>query len=192
MVASTGGLGVPLTTDMGVDPFVTVMLAADIDGTDFDFPQITSADNFFLQAPDPSVPALAPILSIVSGSTYITTESAVTGTFDEATGEIILPNLRIFLEDRNSTLVLDMPFTTDTVESLDVPNDRLLNGDFTLVGGRIAGLPIQEDGTVHLVGSTLVTEGTGPLSAAVGLDIAVRIEAIVLCHGEDDTVCDGE
>lgn len=192
LIAATGGLGVPLTTDMGVDDFVEVTLSAEISGNDFIFPQITSADNFFLQAPDPSVEALAPIVSIVYGSTDITTESGVTGTFVAETGRLTLPNLKIFLEDEKSKLVLDMPFTTDTVDRMNVPMDRLQLGEFKMVGGKIAGLPVQEDGTVHLVGTTLVTEGTGPLSAAVGLDIAVRIEAIILCAGEDDTVCDGE
>ena len=192
MVASTGGLGVPLTTEMGVDPFDQVSLDAGITGTDFAFPQIAFSGNFILPAPDPSVPALAPILSVVSGDTLITTSAAVTGTFDAATGALILPTLRILLEDNNSTLVLEMPFTTGSVDPLDVPNERLIAADFTIIDGMIVGLPVQDDGTIHLVGTTLVTEGTGPLSAAVGLDIAVRIEATVLCAGEDDTVCDGE
>ncbi len=191
MVASTGGLGVPLTTEMGVDAFTPVELSANISGTDFSFPEITSADNFFLPAPDPTNPALGPVLSVVSGDTDITSDAAVTGTFNADTGELTLPNIKVFLEDNNSTLVLDMPFTTGSVDPLSVPNDRLISGNFVIVGGDIVGKPVQDDGEVHLVGATLVTEGTGPLSSAVGLDIAVRIEATVLCKGEDDTVCDG-
>lgn len=193
MVVSTGGLGVPMSTNMGVDPFAPVTLEGNIaTNGDFSFPQITSADNFFLPPPDPSVPALGPVLSIISGETHITSRSAVTGTFNADTKELSLPSLVVDLADNNSTLVLDMPFTTGAVDSLDVPNDRLLGGGFTLISGQVVGLPVQDDGTVHLVGTTLVTEGSGPLSAAVGLDIAVRIEAQILCKGETDTVCDGE
>ncbi len=192
MVVSTGGLGVPMDTEMGVDAFAPVTLVGNIaTNGDFSFPQITSGDNFFLPPPDPSVPALGPVLSIISGQTHITTRSAVTGSYNADTGELTLPNLVVDLVDNNSTLVLDMPFTSGSVDSLDVPNDRLLAGDFIISGNNILGLPVQDDGTVHLVGTTLVTEGSGPLSAAVGLDIAVRIEATILCAGDDDTVCDG-
>lgn len=128
MVAATGGLGIPLTTDLGVEAFQPVVLSATITNTDFDFPQITSQDNFFLPAPDPTNLALAPILSIVSGDTHITSAAAVTGSFDAATGTLSLPTLRILLEDNNSTLVLELQLTTGSVDPLAVPNDRLLAG----------------------------------------------------------------
>ncbi len=181
LVASTGALAVPLSSDLGVTPFQEVKLSANIDGTTFTFPAITAEDNFFLPAPNPATPGLGPLLSIVSGDTDVTSASSVTGTFDAATGKISLPGVAVTLADNNSVMNLNLNLTTDPIDPGGVPNDRVVSGGFQIVDGQAAGRPVQADGTVHLVAATTITDAQGPLASGIGSDILVRIEATILC-----------
>lgn len=186
MIAVTTAINVPLSSDNGIDDFTRVKLNAAINGTIFNFPQITLADNFFLPEPDLTVPGLLP-LSVVEGNTFITSAGAVTGTFDAASGHISLPGVKVLLADEVSTLEMTFdPLTTDRVSRLVVPKDRIQTGGFTfdpLDRDFVIGTPIgtanAEEGFLELVGSSVIEKGTGPLAAGESGSIVVRIEAII-------------
>ena len=160
------------------------MLAADINGTDFDFPQITAADAFLLPEPDPTDISLSQLISLVDGDTLVTTDAAVTGVIDPETGTLEISGLLVNLEDGSSLLQIGLDLTTELVDPLSVDNGKLTNGGFTLIDGMVSGTRIQEDGSIELVGSGVIsgTVGHGLLfDTGKGQDVVVRILATILC-----------
>jgi len=187
LVASTNGLEVPIGSDNGIRPFKPVKLSGvklSASGKSIVFPQLTATDAFIL--PPPACSKVPELCVIVETDTLITTEAAVTGTFDASTGAVTLPKMRIRMKDRDGEVRIIVTLTTASVIRGDVDVGRLRLAKFKIVGGKVVGSPInKKTGEIVLVGHASIKKpdgfATGSLNVANNFDLVIRIEATILC-----------